>query len=272
MQYVGGAWLCTGGAGGVLCGCGALPFYLKRRKSADGVGMKRYMKSPILLFGATFALCVAVVVGIYMWSLHTDECIVSETIQTPNGIVQIVNDECKEALPHTTDKNTIRMTKKVWAGSRRNDVLFHERVHLEQKRATQDWKEFYRRYWEYDISAKPPSDLPHKFIEHLRPNPDTKAEPWALWRRRYLFFPNYANAAAPSLKNIRVQVWDTQEKHLVPVPEEWKTLFCHEDSCPYQFEHPHEISAELLTHDNHSSASARLQNWWNANKYVSRTP
>jgi hypothetical protein len=27
-----------------------------------------------------------------------------------------------------------------------------------------------------------------------------------------------------------------------------------------------------LTHDNHSQASARLQNWWNANKYVSRTP
>ena len=220
-----------------------------------------------------FLLCIAIVLGVYYFLFKSiDECMVSEIIHTPNGIVQIVNDECKEALPHTTDKNTIRMTKKVWASSRRNDVLFHERVHLEQKRAASDWAEFYRSYWEYDISAKPPPDLPSKFVEHLRPNPDTKVAPWALWRRRYLFFPNYANSNAPSLKDIRVQIWDVQEKRLVTVPDEWKTLFCHEDSCPYQFEHPHEISAELLTNNNHSPASARLQNWWNANKYVSRTP
>jgi hypothetical protein len=229
---------------------------------------------PVMLwwYFAGFAICIAAIGFFYYLSSEADECKVLETIQTPNGMVQIVNDECKEALPHTTDKNTIRMTKSIWSGSRRNDVLFHERVHLEQKRAARDWAEFYRRYWEYDISAKPPTDLPASFVRNLRPNPDTRAEPWAIWRRRYLFFPNYANAAAPSLKDIRVHVWDMHEKRLIPVPDEWKEIFCHEGSCPYQFEHPHEISAEFLTSDNHSSASTRLQNWWNANKYVSRTP
>jgi len=221
---------------------------------------------------AAFILCIFVIGAAYYISSTGDECKILETIQTPNGVIQIVNDECKEALPHTTDKNTIRMTKGVWSGTRRNDVLFHERVHLDQKRVPRDWAEFYRRYWEYDISAKPPVDLPPTYIRNLRPNPDTRAEPWAIWRRRYLFFPNYANTAAPSLKDIRVQVWDMEEKRLVPVPDEWKEIFCHEGSCPYQFEHPHEISAEFLTNDNNSSASERLQKWWNANKYVSRAP
>ena len=74
---------------------------------------------------AAFILCIFVVGAAYYISSTGDECKVLETIQTPNGVVQIVNDECKEALPHTTDKNTIRMTKSVWSGARRNDVLFH---------------------------------------------------------------------------------------------------------------------------------------------------
>jgi hypothetical protein len=209
------------------------------------------------IFGAVILL------GLFVYYVYNpSDCKVVTTISTPDGLVEIIDPKCKEGLPHTTDKNTIRMTKSIWDSHRRDEVLVHERIHLSQKQDPEIWAEFYRRYWDYEIFAQPPTSIPQKYIDNLRPNPDTDNAPWAVWRKRYLFFPNYENPALPTLKNPEILVWDIQEKRVVSVPAEWSALFCVDGICPNQYEHPHELSAEFLTKHNQSVAGKQLAEWW----------
>jgi hypothetical protein len=68
------------------------------------------------------------------WSAwKRDDCTVLQTIHLDDADVEIVDEKCKEGLPHTTGPRTIRMTRSVWDGPRRAEILAHERVHLAQK-------------------------------------------------------------------------------------------------------------------------------------------
>jgi len=187
-----------------------------------------------------------------------DECVVMETIQTEDGVIEIVDKDCKEGLPHTTDSNTIRMTKEKYAQEGLESLLVHERVHLDQKRNPQKWLNFYKQYWDYEVFLNSP--IPVEYTKSLRPNPDTAANPWAVWRQRYVFFP-YSEENG-KLKDAVVRVWDILERKFVAVPEQWKARFCDADGCPYQYEHPHEISAEFIAKKQKSSAASQLMHWY----------
>jgi hypothetical protein len=196
---------------------------------------------------------------LYMFgmALEPDDCSVIERIPTEDGWIEIVDEACKEGLPHTTDANTIRMTREKYDGKGITSLLVHERVHLDQKRRPEAWQEFYKQVWDYEIRQDSP--IPEKYTKHLRPNPDTAAAPWAIWRQRYVFFP-YTETG--ELKSAPVRIWDMLENTFVAVPEQWKARFCDADGCPYQYEHPHEISAELLTKPNKSVGAAQLLRWY----------
>ena len=189
--------------------------------------------------------------SVLVWLLgdrFVDDCTVLQTIDLSGSErLEIVDDVCKEGLPHTTDKRTIRMVRSIWEGKRRDDVLRHERVHLKQKQGLAGWYEFYRRAWDYECLPEPTPGLPAELKARLRPNPDTADAPWALWRRRWLFFPAFKPSAPTSLKEAEVLVWDTESHRLVGLPEEWLSAFCGSHGCPHQYEHPHEISAEWYT-------------------------
>jgi hypothetical protein len=189
-----------------------------------------------------------------------DECRVLRVEHRDDMTIEIVDADCKEGLPHTTGPYTVRMTEAAWAHKRRNTTLVHEHVHLEQKRKPHEWYEWYRRYWEYELLASPPPDLPAKYIAGLRPNPDTADAPWALWRHRWLFFPNYTDSSR-TLRNARVLVWDTTMKKIVDVPAAWKDAFCSDGVCPHQYEHPHELSAEYIADGSASAAASKLYEW-----------
>jgi hypothetical protein len=109
------------------------------------------------------------------------------------------------------------------------------------------------------LTAAPP-DLPAKYVAGLRPNPDTADAPWALWRHRWLFFPNYTDVNR-TLRNARVLVWDTTMKTIVDVPSAWKDIFCSDGVCPHQYEHPHELSAEYIADGSASVAANKLYEW-----------
>ena len=186
---------------------------------------------------------------LFLWK-KKDPCAALRTILTEDGNIEIVPPSCMEGLPHTTTSNIIRMTEETYAniekGTGKDNVLTHERVHLSQKRDPAKWEAFYREVWDYELLANPPPDLPAHYRENLRPNPDTAGKPWALWRGRYLFFPEYNESR--TLRDAVVRVWDTQTRKIVPIPSEWKAKFCGEESsgCPHQYEHPHEMAAEYI--------------------------
>ena len=208
-------------------------------------------------------LLLLLLLGISQWFWRKgDACVVLrvERDAETGAVIEIVDAACEEGLPHTTDARTIRMTEAVWASERRSNVLTHERVHLDQKAHERDWEAFYERAWEYTLSVTPPPSL---VLSHrLRPNPDTAAKPWALWRSRWLFFPEAV--LGNRLKDAPVRVWDTQEAVECAPPPEWNAFFCGSRGCPHQYEHPHEISAEMITGGSDSEAATRLFTWRNS--------
>jgi len=206
----------------------------------------------LLLFG----LIIAVVIWMRR---NTDECLVLQTIRLNDCNVEIVNNTCKEGLPHTTGPRTIRMPRHIWKGPRRDAVMAHERVHLAQKNhsTASEWRRFYSDVWGYKCFRDAPSGVPAELAARLRPNPDTADSPWAVWRGRYLFFPAFT--ADGSLRNAEVIVWDLENHRQVPIPDAWRDAFCGREGCPHQYEHPHEISAEWLSACSHLTAPAAAQ-------------
>jgi len=207
-------------------------------------------------------LLLSLLVSLYMLrsteGFTSGECEVLRRIPTNNGIVEIVNSTCQEGLPHTTDSETIRMTDTLWNSPRKDEILVHERIHLDQKRAPHKWTDFYRDVWNYELSSNPPPELPSTIVRNLRPNPDTSKDPWATWRRRYVFFPVYGNGTK-KLTAAHVNIWDLVTKSFVAIPVEWKAEFCDSHGCPHQYEHPHELAAELLTLSSTSPAANKLR-------------
>ena len=183
---------------------------------------------------------------IYFYNKYKNECVVLQTIKLDDINIEIVDDTCKEGLPHTTDSRTIRMTRSIWKGPRFDNVLRHERVHLSQKGARRtDWLDFYEREWGYKCSATPPPGIPGELVTKRRQNPDTDDCPWAVWRGRYVFFPAFGTDK--TLRGAEVIVWDLERNRQCTIPEEWRAEFCSNGKCPNQYEHPHEISAEWIT-------------------------
>jgi len=214
------------------------------------MGLLSSVLAPVLFLVFFLALTfLFLFLFLFLWK-RPGPCAVLRTIPTEDGTIEIVPPTCMEGLPHTTTSNIIRMTEETYAniGKEKDNVLTHERVHLSQKRHPAQWEAFYRDAWEYELLANPPPDLPAHHRENLRPNPDTAGKPWALWRGRYLFFPEYTESR--TLRGAVVRVWDTQTHQLVPVPSEWKAAFCGEEKesggCPHQYEHPHEMAAEYV--------------------------
>lgn len=164
--------------------------------------------------------------------------------------IEIVEATCESGLPHTSNAHTIRMTENVWSSATRDTTLKHERVHILQRRCPGIWARFYREKWGYELHTSPPSSFPVKEMERIRSNPDTAAVAWAVWQNRYWIVPLYKNHEYPTLLGVSIQIWDAQQHMWVKeMPEEWRYFFCGDGKCPHQWEHPHEISAELWTAD-----------------------
>lgn len=187
----------------------------------------------------------------------SDTCKVLSTRTLDDGaLLEIVDDQCKEGLPHTTTSKTIRMTQSIANSPRFNEILVHERVHLDQKTRPAFWKDLVKRVWAYDLYESPPSGVSAEWVERHRPNPDTDAAKWAVWRGRYVFFAAYGSDR--KLKTATPVIWDLEEGRRIEEIPEWRAQFCAGDSCPHQWEHPYEIAAEYKTHGSQSPAAAAL--------------
>jgi hypothetical protein len=182
-----------------------------------------------------------------------NHCVINrsfEDTELPNMQIQLVNSSCESGLPHTSDANTIRLSESVWSSANRESTLKHERIHILQRRFPEAWNRFYREKWGYELFTEPPASFPVADLQRVRSNPDTAIKPWAVWQNRYWIAPLYKDVTAPTLLGVNIHIWDSQEMNWVSkMPEEWRTFFCGDGKCPHQWEHPHEIAAELWTSD-----------------------
>ncbi len=182
-----------------------------------------------------------------------NRCTVLDSFPDPelaDAVIEIVDSSCESGLPHTIGENRIIIPESAWNSSeeRRQSILRHERIHLQQRRAATAWEAFYKREWEYTLHTEPPTGIAGPV--DVRANPDTWPSRWACWRDRYWFIPEYAEGAPPQLSAARTRVWDAREKRWLTdgFPYAWRIQFCTEQGrCPHQSEHPAEISAEYIT-------------------------
>ena len=215
------------------------------------------MRTVVLFIGSLLILVCFVLYKMSDKHSAPDTCRVLSTRTLEDGaLLEIVDDDCKEGLPHTTTNTTIRMTRSVADSSRFNEILVHERVHLDQKTRPAFWKDLVKRVWAYDLYASPPPGVPAEWVKMCRPNPDTDVAPWAVWRGRYVFFAAYGPDR--KLKTATPVIWDMEEGRRIEEIPEWRGQFCVGDSCPHQWEHPYEIAAEYKTHGSQSPAAAAL--------------
>jgi hypothetical protein len=180
-----------------------------------------------------------------------NKCIIQtsfEDTELPDVQIQLVNASCENGLPHTSDANTIRLSEDVWNSANRDSTLRHERIHILQRRFPEAWARFYKEKWGYELFTEPPPSFPVGDIQRVRSNPDTATEPWAVWQNRYWIAPLYSDIHAPKLLGVNIQIWDAQEMRWIQkMPDEWGAFFCGDGKCPHQWEHPHEIAAEVWT-------------------------
>jgi hypothetical protein len=224
----------------------------------------RVMRRILIIYLLVHVVLFCVFVYAALPTSNKYACTVLSRIPLADGnTIEIVNDTCQNGLPHTTDNRTIRMTRDACADSSVESTLKHERIHLAQKTDLEAWRRFYRDSWGYEIQRHPPPDLPHKYVTDMRPNPDTADAPYAIWADRYIFLPTYAGTER-ALRGARVVIYDrVLKRDLKTPPPEWKALFCLEGKCPFQYEHPHELAAELWTDDSTSPAGLILREWSN---------
>jgi len=180
-----------------------------------------------------------------------------------------VPESCEAGLPHTRDKDVIAMPDG-FPSHRYDNTIEHEKIHIYQRLYPKEWAKFYKDKWHYELFKNPPLHLPINLIKNKRANPDTCNELWCRWRKRWWSIPVYESNL--SLSGAPVKWYDEKENKIYDnPPSEWISFFGRNIS---QLEHPHEISAVLLSGPlnknnksksmtNKSIAMTKLLDCWN---------
>ena len=156
-----------------------------------------------------------------------------------------MDETCENGLPHTRATNIIAIPESL-SKTRIDMIIEHEKVHLHQRRNPYIWKQFYKKYWDYEIFEYPQIiNMPIELIEMKRANPDTNDAPYACWKNKWWSIPIYKSNDDLKFINCIVKWWN-QETNVIlsDPPDEWISFFGPNVS---QTEHPHEISAVYIT-------------------------
>jgi hypothetical protein len=160
-----------------------------------------------------------------------------------NSWIWTMNDSCENGLPHTRANDIIALPEKL-SERELNKIIEHEKIHLQQRRYPTIWKEFYKKYWDYEIYKLPPIAIPSELTEMIRANPDTNDAPYACWKNKWWSIPIYKSHNDLKFINCIVKWWNQETNEIFNnPPDEWVSFFGFNVS---QSEHPHEISAVYI--------------------------
>jgi hypothetical protein len=143
-------------------------------------------------------------------------------------------------LPHTRPPNLICIPM-YYPEDRMDLVLKHELIHIDQRRRWQKWNAFFQRQgW----SISPISEIPSRWLQRCRLNPDTIDEQFWAWRDRHVPLPLYEREDRPDLRSVSIRWWDKETGFLqTEAPRSFQERF---GRTPSQPEHPRELAAVEL--------------------------
>ena len=156
-----------------------------------------------------------------------------------------MNKTCENGLPHTRSSNIIALPEDL-SKIQSKKIIEHEKIHLHQRRNPNVWKQFYKKFWNYEIyQSLQAQTMPTELIEMKRANPDTNDAPYACWKNKWWSIPIYKSRDDLKFINCIVKWWNQETNEIfTDPPDEWISFFGPNVS---QTEHPHEISAVYIT-------------------------
>ena len=177
-----------------------------------------------------------------LWHDQTDAAIIEHDFQLQaQGVrVVILNPSADGGMPHTRGTNIICLP----AFFRENQSLLHETIkheliHIDQKKRPLFWRnKILEEGWLPDAEHA----VPFEVKERCRINPDTLQFRFPAWEGRYVPLPFFEREDKPSLRDIRIQWWDTEDEMIkINPPRSYIQKYGNQTSS--SMEHPFELYA-----------------------------
>jgi hypothetical protein len=90
-------------------------------------------------------------------------------------------------------------------------TLYHEYIHIHQRRNFELWKEFLgKKGW----TPVDESEIPEQWKERVRYNPDTIYSQYWCFKKRYVPLPIYINLNSPTMYDTKVMYYDLESGNL----------------------------------------------------------
>jgi hypothetical protein len=156
----------------------------------------------------------------------------------PGETIVTMNPSADGGMPHTRPPATICLPA-YFPERRLEEVLRHERVHLDQRKNLYKWSSLLEKDGWTPVEEE---KIPEEHRRRCRINPDTCWSPYWAWQKRYVPLPFFVREDKPDLADISVRWYDLDEEIISSVtPFSLKAKYG--DLSPSSLEHPFELAA-----------------------------
>jgi hypothetical protein len=156
-----------------------------------------------------------------------------------NVLVVPLDPSADGGFPHTRPLDCVCIQPRVIQGDLLN-TLIHESIHIHQRRNPTLWQTTCRHEgW------SPVSEIPQRWKERCRINPDTMSQPFWAWQDHHVPLPMFRSSQPQGLGDVDVMWWDRRMGTLFKEPP--RSFQERYGASPAQPEHPFELLAVELS-------------------------
>jgi hypothetical protein len=151
-----------------------------------------------------------------------------------------MHPSAEAGLPHTRPPNLICMPI-YYPEERMKETLHHELIHVDQRRRRFKWNAHFEKEGWVPVQE---SEIPTRWLQRCRMNPDTIDERFWAWKGRHIPLPLFEREDKPDLRQVQIQWWDKETGiRQTAAPRSFQERY---GNMPSQPEHPRELSAVEL--------------------------
>lgn len=156
---------------------------------------------------------------------------------TQGSRVIVLHPSADNGFPHTRPDNLICMPSTFQIQDAKH-TLIHEACHLHQRSYPDVWKVYCARQGWKPVNA---AEIPGKWQDRVRINPDTISTPYWSWQEYYVPLPLFSNELHPKLSECDIRWFDRRNRVLYNSPP--PSFIKRYGASPPQPEHPYELAA-----------------------------
>ena len=157
-----------------------------------------------------------------------------------NTEIVTLHPTAEAGMPHTRPPNLICMPQ-YYPEDRLQKTLAHELIHIDQRRRPYKWNAFFEKEGWTPIEE---SEIPQRWLQRCRLNPDTVDQRFWAWKNRYVPLPLFEREDKPDLRQVLVHWWDKETGvRQAEAPRSFQERYGNRPSQP---EHPRELAAVEL--------------------------